>query len=315
MPEYDFRLRFHLHDSGRINIDDTELVIEGSDGKRLRLLTAGKKGDPIREHPRIAVSGGPYSSPDEARSAAERVKNAILIWSVRQKIGIDFGDGRPRFFITDYGLKMLEDQHGGLLRIDIHGIDVYEPQEKMAFVSMDTRAIVGKNPNVFIENIVSGYRTPIGLTEKQILAAELYCASFFDVSYRSRLITLVTAVEALLDPAVRSLQAQNLVSTMVTMVEGANIDNSTKVAMVGSLEHLKKDSIGQTGRALITQLLGDKEYNVLIATRYFAFCYDLRSQILHSGKPSDDSIDLSTVTNTCQEFVADLLLASFGVTE
>src|SRR4030067_2472466 len=111
MPEFDFRIRFHLHDSGRIEFDGEELlVIEESDGKHLRLRAAGKHGDPIKKHPEVAVFGGPYMSEDEAREAAERVKNALLIWAVLNRIGIDLGGllpGRPTSWIFEYGLEML----------------------------------------------------------------------------------------------------------------------------------------------------------------------------------------------------------------
>ncbi len=316
MAEFDFRLRFHLHDSGRIDCDGEELlVIEESDGKRLRLRSAGKHGDSIKNHPQVAVFGGPYLSEDEAREAAERARNALLICAVRNRIGIDLGGHRPLGRIFKYGLDMLESELVRPVRNDIHGIDVYEHQDDLAFTSTQVQVIGGKNASVFIKHLATSFQNPVTVDEKQILAAELYCSSFFDISYRSRLLTLVTAVEALLDPAILSPKVENLVSKMETMVAEEDLDESTKNAMFNSLQWMKQYSIGQTSRALITQLLGNMDYDVLLASRFFAHCYELRSQILHSGKLSDDSIDLSKETNTLQVFVADLLLASFGINE
>lgn len=314
MPDFNFRLRFHLPNSGRIGFDGEELlVLEETNGKRLR-LRSGALGTPIKEHSQAALIGGPYSSAEEAREAAERAKKALLTWAVQQRIGIDLGDGRQRSFLTNAGREMIESELKRPVRNDVHGIDVYEHQENLMFISMHLDATLSKSPETFSEQIATAFRNSLVLTEKQILAAELYCASFFDVSFRSRLITLVTAVEALLEPALRSQYAQTLVSTMETMVRQTAIDESTKEAMIGSLQWLRQDSIGQAGRDLCTRFLGSTEYFGMVASRFFSYCYELRSQILHFGKPTEGAVDLLTVSNACQAFVADLLLASFGVT-
>lgn len=101
---------------------------------------------------------------------------------------------------------------------------------------------------------------------------------------------------------------------MESMVRRGNIDEDAREAIVSSLQWLKTDSIGQTGRRLSERLLGAREYLGMPASRFFAYCYDLRSQILHSGKPANGEIDLLVVSNACNAFVADLLLESFGVT-
>src|SRR5271157_2955816 len=154
---------------------------------------------------------------------------------------------------------------------------------------------------------------PVALTEKQVVAAELYCSSFFDVSFRSRLITLMSAVEALLDCPERSSAVLDVVDLLDKTVKEANIDEATKAAMRGSLQWLRQDSIGQTGKILSTRLLAGREYLGKTAPKFFRYCYDLRSQIVHNGQPSDPTVDLLGIANTFQAFVADLLLASFGV--
>jgi hypothetical protein len=84
---------------------------------------------------------------------------------------------------------------------------------------------------------------------------------------------------------------------------------------MGSLDRLRSDSIGQTGKCLCETLLPDKEYGGRSAGKFFQYCYNLRSEIVHSGKPSKDDVDLLQLSNVCQAFVGDLLLASFGLAE
>jgi hypothetical protein len=311
MSSFDFRLRFNFPGNDYINHDGEEmLILEEPKGNRLRLLS-GERGTQIKTHSRASIIGGPYSSIEEARDAAARAKKALLIWAVRQRIGIDLGDGHTRSVLTEAGRKMFESKLKHPVRNDIHGIDIYEHQEDLVFVCMNFKAALGKGAEAFTEQVASVFRASPELTEKQILAAELYCASFFDVSFRSRLITLITAIEALLEPAARPQTCQALVSELETVTRQANLDEPTKNAMLSSLQWLKQDSIGQTGRALAACLLGDREYSGMKAARFFAYCYELRSQILHFGKPEDDKVDLLALSNACQAFVADLLLASF----
>ncbi len=41
----------------------------------------------------------------------------------------------------------------------------------------------------------------------------------------------------------------------------------------------------------------------------------VRSDLVHEGKPSDESVDLRTLVNELDRLVADLLLASAGLSD
>jgi hypothetical protein len=257
--------------------------------------------------------GGPYASENEARSAADTSRAAVVVWAIKQRLGVDFGDGKLRAFVTDVGKKHYERELGRPIQNDRLGIDVYEIQDGLLFASVSLDAALGKNHEAFIEQFREGMISPKPLSEKQRLAAELYGLSFFDMSFRSRFITLITAVEALLDAPIRSQEIRSFVDEIKARVSSVAADEATKESMTSSLGRMKYDSIGQTGRSLAESLLGDREYDGMKAGKFFARCYGLRSEIVHDGKPSDPAIDLLQVSNACQAFVADLLLASFGL--
>lgn len=313
MPNFDFRVRFHLSQDTRINIDTEEQVIfEEADGKKLRIRSGGI-GNPIKDFPDAAVIGGPYSSVEQAKEAVERVKAALLVWAVRQRVGIDFGDGLLRSVVTSTGIKMFEEMYKRPVRNDVHGVDIYEHKDGMVFVRMNAQFTLGKDPTTFVGQFSETFGQHPVLTEKQLLAFELYCASFFDVSLRSRLITLVTSIEAVLELAERSELDKDIVENMSELVRRSGMLAETKESFMGSLQWLKYESIRQGGRKLVKRLLGSRDYRGMSAERFFIYCYDLRSQILHTGKPEKASIDLLNVTNTLQEFVSALLIASFGI--
>ncbi|MBZ5561381.1 MAG: hypothetical protein LAP13_03065 [Acidobacteriia bacterium] len=310
MAEYEFRLRFNLANAYRIGSDAEELeLLCVPTGERFRLRTA-VSGMPIKDHARAAILAGPYASCDEARAAAERAKVALLYWAVEQRLGIDFGDGRQRSIATEAGMALLREQLGCPIRNDVHGIDVYERVENLKFVAVSANLEVGKNPTNLVQTFAREFLGARHLTEKQVLASEIYSASFFDVSPRSRFITLVTAVEALLDPAPRPESVQTLVTEMEVLTRTSGVDDSTKEAIVSSLQWLREESIGRSGRAMARRLLPHQRYNGRSSWAFFTQCYHLRSQIVHQGTVGDPSIDMLSLANTMETFVSELLLAS-----
>lgn len=313
---FDFRLRFNMVEGDHINSESQELqLMRTPDGEVLR-LRAGSRGTQIKDSSEIAILGGPYSSLEDAKTTATRVRQAVLIWAVRGRFGLDFGgDGIVRTFLTDYGKKYYEQEFSRPIRNDRLGIDVYESQKDLLFASLKGSMAVGRHADTFAQQVWQQINTPLPLTEKQIIAAELYSASFFDVPLRSRFITLVTAIEALLVPQRRSDAVQSFIDGVKKDLKGRQIDAAAKEALRGSLDWLRSDSIGQAGKRLCERLLPHKEYDGRSAGEFFKYCYNLRSEIVHSGKPSKDGVDLLQLSNGCQAFVGDLLLASLGLPE
>ncbi len=312
MPEYDFRLRFHF--SGRNYISSEAerlLLIQESGGASIRLCS-GERGTAIKAHSRASLIGGPYPSAADAQAAAERAKRALLIWAVRNRVGIDLGGRQPRTRIYPAGLRHFEKEIGGPVRADIHGIDVYGHIDGLSFVAINADASIGKAAAAFVEEVAAAVATPVFLNAKQELAGEILSASYFDAMDRSRFVTLITAVEALLDPPPRPAAVQHMVERMEQIIKEGELDEGHRASMLGSLQWLKRESIGQAGRALADRLLGGKVYDGQEPARFFTFCYDLRSSILHLGKVPAEITDFLSVCTTAHTFVCDLLIASFG---
>jgi hypothetical protein len=308
VPEYAFRLRFNLA-STRINANTEELLLLSlPEGVQIRLRT-GRAGEPIQNLERAAVLGSPYRSTEEARAAGEKSKTALLYWALDRRLGIDFGDGHPRTTITHAGLAQFRDQFGCPVRQDLHGLDVYEREPNLKFVLVDASAQVGVSGDTFISTFKREFNGTRKLSAKQSLSAEIYSSSFFDVSPRSRFITLVTAVEALLEPESRSEPVQLVIGEMERLVSTPTIDKRTAQSIVSSLQWLKTESIGQAGRRVAARLLPSRRYDDKAADKFFNYCYTIRSELVHRGL-IDSSVNPLPLANAMSDFVADLLLAS-----
>jgi len=312
MPLYDFRLRFNFPESYRIGSDAEEIeLLVLPLGQRIRIRT-GAPGTPMKDGPQVAVFGGPFPTEKQARDAAEKTKRTLLYWAIKHRVGVDFGDGRQRGGASKAYQAMLQEQHGCPIRNDIHGIDVYEHVGELKFVRVHGKAELSKHPRGLTETFQREYLHTRHLTEKQVLGCEIYASSFFDVSPRSRFITLVTAVEALLEPLERSNEAEALIEEFKARTRQSTMDKSTRDSIVGSLERLRHQSIRQAGCALVGSLIPDELFDGQSSADFFSRCYELRSQILHRGKIEDTSVDVLHLANIMEGFVARLLLAALN---
>lgn len=306
-----FRLRFDLVDGDRLNSGDEQVRLDSNALGEVLTLRSAVRGTPISGHSSVAIVGGAYPSEDLARETAERVRDALLVWAVRSRFGIDIGAGHVRSILADAGKAHYEGILGKPVRGDLQGIDVYPAEGDTVFVRVEAKVNVGKSIEGFVTELRAIRSLSWQLTEKQRLAAELFSASFFDRVFRSRFITLVTAVEALLEPARRSIEVQAIIDQAKASAVALGKVEPAKQALISGLERLREDSIGHAGRQLAENLLKDKVYDGVLPGRFFAKCYTIRSQTVHSGVPEDPSVDFLALGNSCQQFVGDLLMASF----
>jgi hypothetical protein len=312
MSLYDFRLRFNFSEAYRINSDEEEIeLLALPSGERIKLRSS-VIGKPIKDHTEVAIIGKSYASEDQARVAAEKSKRSLLYWAIEQRVGIDFGDGKQLSYVTNEGLALLQKQYSCPIRNDIHGIDVYEHVEKLMFVKPDAKATVGKSLPKLIDTFQREYTNSRNLTEKQVLASEIYASSFFDVSPRSRFITLVTAVEALLELPKRSDEVEILVTELKAKTQQSKLDKLTSNSIISSLDKLRYQSIGQAGRMLASYLIPKEHFDGQSSADFFTRCYDLRSQILHQGKITKKSVDIRQLANIVEQFVQRLLIEALN---
>jgi hypothetical protein len=309
MSLYDFRLRFNFSGAYHINSEADKIELLDLSPEEHITLVSGSSGAPISKQNKVAVIGKSFTSKGQARVAAEKCKRALLYWAIEQRLGLDFG-GKQRSWFTDAGLARFEEKLGCPVRQDLHGIDVYEHVEKLKFVSFNAKAKLGKNPNKLVDTFKREYLNNRLFTEKQLLAGEIYTSSFFDVSARSRFITLVTAVEALLEQPKRSDDVETLVEEFKDKTRQSMVDETTKASIIGGLERLKNQSIGQAGRELSNQLLPKELFDGQASADFFSRCYGLRSQVLHDGTILAEGEDIWHLANVMEEFVNRLLLAA-----
>jgi len=223
----------------------------------------------------LLIESKRFTSKDNSAKAAERLRRTLLLFGVRQQIGLG---------IT------VEYLPSTVLRFKMP----YEPERDTLDVRKTLKDLSSKI------NIVS---------EKHALALELYNAAHFEASKRARFITFVVAVESLSSREDRSKEAREYIERCLKLVNNSSLPNDAKQSLAASLGNLKKDSIGITCRKLVSKHLGTKNYQGKTAKDFFQECYNMRSDLVHEGKLKTKSLLFDSFIINLDRMVSDLLVA------
>jgi hypothetical protein len=116
-------------------------------------------------------------------------------------------------------------------------------------------------------------------------------------------VMLMMALETMMDLAPRSAEATRLVDELIDLTGASELPANEIQSIVGVLEWLRRESIGQGGRRL-ARTLGARRYADESPANFFTECYGIRSDLVHGGFPRP-SVDGRVAT--LETFVADLL--------
>jgi len=311
MTQYYFRLRFYFPKHHSVNSDASTLEFAvPPEGNSLRLSPQDGDGT-IKSAHHMVLAGGPYADSDRAQDAGARARHALIQYAIHSHVGIDLGKDRATGGLSKYSKDKIAQDTGIQIINDVHGLLVYAGGTNTKFIRGNPATLIlGRQEADFITQVQHTYAQDFQLTDKEGVAFELFSASQFELSTRSRFITLVMAIEALLWPMDREKQAQEHVARLIDLTENSGLPDSEKTSMIGSLEWLYQESIGKTGMKLANKLLGNEKYADKTPATFFTKCYTFRSQLMHNGTLTDHKTHLNSWVGELERFVADLLKAS-----
>ncbi len=240
-----------------------------------------------------------------------RATHALIQYAIHSRVGIDLGKGQATGGLSEYAKEKILQDTGIHIINDVHGLLVYAGGASTKFIRANPVTLtLGRQEADFVTQLQHAYAQDYCLTCKQSVAFELFSAAQFESSIRSRFITLVMAIEALLQPIDRKQQAHEHVARLIGVTANSGLPDSEKKSLITSLEWLYQESIGKTGRRLARRLLGNEKYAERAPAAFFTDCYAFRSQLVHNGTLSDDKVRLESWLGELERFVADLLKAS-----
>jgi len=307
IADFSFRIRFNRSPQDTINIEDSTWETKYR-GLTLTLRTA-QKNSPIKDAKTLVLRSCGWQTADQAQEAGNSCFHAIMRTLACLRIGADYGLRAPASFITDAGLRMLNEDSGHSVLRDIHGLMVFETTPSPRFVALGHPSIIRGTPRDRFERAFdAALAEPQPLSAKELISIQLFNAAFFQASPDSRFLLLIMAAEALMEFPPRSIEAVKMVDSFIAGVQqNGALSESERASMIGSLRWLRLESINQAGRRLAAERLPGRIYNNEPAPSFFSKCYDIRSRLVHAQDPLPSRADVGTAAAHMETFVSDLL--------
>jgi len=269
--------------------------------------------DKLKNAKDIIIKGGAYNSSELAMEAGQRCQNALRLTFAKVRFGVDFGklkEGKARNgkkVITESDLE-ISDQH---IMDDVHGLMVYDNDIPTGFIRLhDLSVKIGNQPSRIIQALNLALKQNIEFSGIELIAFELFNASFFEQSARARFLMLMIAIEALLEPKDMDSAALRHVQSLIEATKNClDLSLIERDSLLGRLNWLLKESISKTGREFVNQRLGQRLYNNMPSDKFFTYCYNLRSKIVHKGTYSH--ADIGTITPELERFASDILCSFY----
>lgn len=303
MEEYGFRIRFRLPDWVRL-AGIGEVTWELASGVWMCSLS---QDQPIKEASALALRGEGAWSAEEATHLGERWRDALETAFARLGVGADFGELGPRSYWSEAGIRLLEQASGSRVLNDEPGLSVFTLHPPPTFVPAGS-AKGTRSPNEAETKaaITLAFASGPHHTPAQRLAFDLYTASFFQSAADARLLMLMMAIETMLDPQDRDEATSAHVRELISLTREADLPDSQKHSLLGSLERMLQESISQSGRRLAASLTG-RTYLNQTPQKFFTTCYDLRSRLVHGATARPDFASVSIAAGQLRLFVGHLL--------
>lgn len=302
-----FRIRFRMGLSVKLNVDDAEWVLASRDESPAVSLKSPVEGEPIGDAKQLVLSACGYPTQDAAWSAALAWRSVIQRAFARLGIGADFGDRAPKGAFTEAGLRWLEETHA-VARVlnDEHGIMVFAEHPKPQFASQSATGVVGKPQERVALAIAQARADGVRLSAKEVLAFDLFGAAFFQPSADARFLMLMMALETLVDQRPRSAAVRDLVDALTEQVRQSDLAPGDCASLIGSLQSLKHESVGQAGRRTAGGL-GTRKYMNKSAKSFFNECYEVRSALVHGHFPRPTREEVDVLAANLELFVGDII--------
>jgi hypothetical protein len=301
-----FRLRFDLGASAALTYDAAEWVIRDGPPERITLRPADGNTT-IAEARRLSLHGRGYATESEAAAAGTQCGGWLILAFASLNVGADFGDRALIGMVTPVGLADMSLAAGTRVLNDVHGLMTYECEPQPRFVRVGTPTLQVGHAH---QRLADAFNRAIALaavpTSRQRLAYDLYAASFSESTADARFVMLMMALETLLEPQLRSDEAQLLVDELIATTRQSGLPIGEIRSIEGTLKWLRQESINRAGRRLASRL-GGRTYHEEDPETFFTRCYTLRSQLVHGSDPRPSRTEVDQRAAQLELFVGHLI--------
>jgi hypothetical protein len=277
------RLRFHVRTKLQIAKDSEELVIAGHGAQLFG------DGRPIAESDRLTLYAKGFPTEAEAGDFGRKLRTTLLLTAVEMGFPVSVGEDRVTFSTSGVVKKLVLEKTGGILRDDIHGLDVYEDDGTVSVLSASGTAITSMAPSVIFAEIDSRMSTAPSLEPKVATALLMLADALSALEPLAKAVLAVSAVELLAQGYSWDVHQNALI---LAAAKHAGADNSVQLAeedrraVVDAIERAYKVGVTEGIRRLLSRLNLDE------LKADWKTVYARRSQIFHGISPLPRSGDV-----------------------
>nr|WP_201468460.1 hypothetical protein [Microbacterium hydrocarbonoxydans] len=280
---YSFRVPILL-DGGKPDTSEDELVLADSPEERIWLQGPA----PLKEASRITFRGSGYPSPEAAERRGAELCFTLRLTALRAGVGIDFMERQSFPSLSPYALDAVNAVVPENVRAinERAGVHVHKTEEQLVTFQVHAVGQVRTSETSFKGHFVEALRDGVP-NQRARLAFDLFNQSGRAHGTDSRLLTLVSAVEALVVPQKVPRQEQELIANLARQVEASSLveDPARRAALANRVRALRRESIRSAALRLV-QRLEPREYAGMAPTTFFDRVYELRSRLSHGDSPS-----------------------------
>jgi hypothetical protein len=287
-----------------------EFVLPNGHGAIISCADSKKFGESTQF---VVISGG-YESEDEAIAYAEDLKESVLCFGAKFRMGIAAGKDIASGAIGKDVIDDILHKHGVSWVMDVHGISVHAEDYPTSYISLSDSALSDpRQKDFFIDEVCKIISKPRKMNSRSKLATELLTASYFEKSARSRFLTLILAAEALLELDDRSDNVKLLIDELRNHAKSSDITDTEKSSILGSLNWLYKDSISQALRKMADCYLPERIYGEMSSRDFIKKCYEARSKLVHTGDVDESKYSIGGLTASLEVYLTDMLTTIVGI--
>jgi hypothetical protein len=145
-PTFRARLRFRLLKKLNIDTNEHRMLVAGHEV----VLLAMTPECVIRDSEWLVMNARGFASEAEARQFGHNLRAAIDLSSVSTRLGVDSGRDVPTSGLFQIARDQVERETGHIVRNNVHGLDVFEDDPRVAIVSLNATLTVHANGDPFL---------------------------------------------------------------------------------------------------------------------------------------------------------------------
>jgi hypothetical protein len=300
--DFSFRQRFELAPGTQLPFEDPSLVIYEREGVSIELRSIEQK--PISESRLMALWGSGFADEGTARAAGQHWRGALQRALAALDVGANFGLRNPNMGgFTDEALALIKAETGATVYRDSWDVLVFPSTPAPRFSSMSAEGQVSSPPTVALASLAASAEITAPLDEVafDLFSASMRSAHLADV----RLVLLVMAIECLVQPMQRSLEAQGHLDALIrTTLDNEALPKDEREPIANALRGLRWQSI-RSGARRVAQELDVNRY-LEEPTSLIVEAFTLRNGLVH-GQSRPDLERVGYVAANLERMVGDLI--------